>query len=297
MATSCSARPTPTVLGTRIALVVCLAVGCGSSAAAQARAPLQGCWRTDRPLGPAGGNAPVERDSLFRTLVLQDSGHVALPLIPPRQQSMWDRRSYWAAHRDSVTVRISTGLQGWHAVLMRTASGDAMRGTATYLSDVVAAGWVPPRVPVSFTRIACEQRWPSTSSIGSPLPPWERDEVLYRVEQVDRPAALLPNAALPRGIMAARQLGIAERAPMDSADSQRGIARVVLRMVIELNGRAAASRIVVANAADSSDVQRVRNALPAMRFAPAILGGTPVHQRGTWVFELQRPELPDRVHR
>lgn len=161
----------------KLGILACLAVAYASPVTAQGNAgnasdrskarnaPVQGCWRTDRPLGPTGGEEPVPRDSLFRTVVLQDSGHIAFPLVPARQQSMWVRRSYWYSRGgDSLTVRHFTGLQGWNALLVRAPSGDSMHGTATYLSDAIVVGREPDRVTVSFTRIDCEAGWPGTGS-------------------------------------------------------------------------------------------------------------------------------------
>lgn len=267
----------------------CLASTAASTATAQTAAPVAGCWRTDRPLGPTGGSAPVDRDSLFRTVVLQDSGHVAFPLLGPSNQSaMWTRRSFWRTRGDSVIVRFFTGLQGWDATLVRAADGHAMRGTATYLSDAIAVGHAPTRVVVTFAGVACEPAWPGTRSVRPPLRPWERDEHAFFASQVDRPAALLPNSPLPRGTIASRAVRHDEHAS-DSTDRRRGSVRIVLQFMIEKDGRADTTRLRVLFADDSTGAREVARSLPAMRFAPALVKGQPVHQLAQWVFELRRP--------
>lgn len=159
---------------------------------AQAVPTLAGCWRADRPLGPGGGVESVERDAAYRTVVLQDSGRVALPLIPEREQSLWTERSYWGLRGDSVTLRVFTGLQGWDARLARTPGGRTLVGSARYLSDAIVVGAPPISVPVTLTRITCDASWPSVATNARPLRPWQRGEALYFERQVDRPAAIDP---------------------------------------------------------------------------------------------------------
>jgi hypothetical protein len=273
----------------RRARLIAAAISLGASAAsAQTSPPVQGCWRSDRPLGPTGLPEPVDRDSLFRTVVLQDSGQVAFPMIPSGQKGMWESRSSWISRGDSIALRIVTGLQGWDATLRGAAGGAVLRGTATYLSDAIVVGQAPTRVPVVFSRIKCERGWPSARTDRPPLRPWQRGEPMYFEMQADRPAALRPNSPLPRGTVMTRAVRHDEPATGDSADRRRDVVRIVLQFVVEASGRADTTRLKILSAEDSTLARQVARSVPAMRFTPALLKGQPVHQLAQWVFELRR---------
>lgn len=266
----------------------CLTIATADRDQAQIIPPLQGCWITDRAMGPTGGGAPVMRDSLHRVIVLQNGGRVAFPSLAVRERSSWEARSYWAQHGDSVTIRLFTGLVGWRAVVVPDARVDAMRGSAIYLTDAIERGRVPTRVPVRFSRIACDRAWPSARTKRPALRGWERDEPLLFEMQVDQ-VVTLGRGALPNEIRSARALRRDET--LAAAMAERGAgARVVLQFIVETNGRAAPlpARVTVIAATDSGAARRVRRVLPTMRFVPAKRRGTPVHQLAAWVFEMNQ---------
>lgn len=255
---------------------------------AQKPADLTGCWRSDRPLGPTGGTEPVARDRAFQTIVVQDSGHVTFPLVDGREREMWARRSSWVVRGDSVILRHFTGLQGWHASLVRNRDGNELRGTARYLSDAIVVGAPPTIVPVMFTRVACDASWPGTATARPPLRPWQRDEPAYFSFQVDRIAAIRNDSPLPGGMISARVLGKDERAVADSASLPNGVARVAVQFVVEKSGRADSASAHILASSDSAAARRVMRALPRLRFDAAMYKGEPVHSLTIWAFDVRR---------
>jgi hypothetical protein len=276
------------------ALCACfLALLASSSLPAQLRntgavgSTLRGCWRTDRPLGPTGGETPVDRDAGFTVFVLRDSGRIALPLVPERERRMWEGRSWWNVQNDTLTLVVFTGLQGWRATVPGASSRQILRGGARYLSDVIVAGGVPTGVPVSLARIACEADWPSVSSTARSLRPWERGQQPYFQHQVDEPAAVRAGK-LPAGLRAIRALRFDERALPDSLDVQRGVVPVFMQFVIEPDGRADGTNVKVLGRNGSADTVRIRRIVSALRFTPAKRKGAAVHQLAQMRLDLAR---------
>lgn len=252
---------------------------------------MRGCWRADRALGPTGGATPIERDAAFDTFVLRDSGRVALPLVGASQASMWNARSWWTARGDTLVLRVFTGLQGWHARFVATGNG-SLRGTARYLSDVVVRGAPPLETAVALARVPCRAEWPSVAGSGPALRPWQRDEPLYGEPRVTVLASLPDErnaAARRRGLIAARPLGYNERAGLDSTVRVAGVGRVVATIVIEKSGRAVMTDAGVRATDDAAYTSALLRLLPSLRFTPAMVGDTAVHQVATWRFELKDP--------
>ena len=267
-----------------------LLVGMLGSVSAQPRASVQapaiaGCWRADRPLGPTGGLQPVERDSAFRTFVLQDSGRVALPLVGEREGRMWVTRSFWEVREDSIVLRVFTGLQGWNAVLTRSTDTRMLSGQARYLTDAIVIGAPPLVVPVALTRIACDRSWPTTASGVASLRPWQRGEALYSAHQVDQAVTSPLNASLPEGLVTVRPLQFDERAAL-SVRADRAI--VELQFVLEKDGRVDTGSVKVLASDGDEYLARARRSLATLRFSPATLKGVPVHQLVAMRFELRR---------
>lgn len=121
--------------------------------------PVAGCYQSSITLGPVGTVSLLHRDSAFQTFVLTDSGTVQLPLLESRQVRMWTERSTWQMRRDTLRVRVSTGLQGWEATVTLGAKRTQWHGTAQYLSDAIVRGQPPLRAPVVFVRIPCRPVW------------------------------------------------------------------------------------------------------------------------------------------
>ncbi len=275
-------------------LLVCLTALLASSplsaqlsAALALESKLRGCWRTDRPLGPTGGETPVDRDAGFTVFVLRDSGRLALPFVSERERRMWEGRSWWRVQNDTLTLVVFTGLQGWRATVPGASAGQALRGDALYLSDVIVAGAVPMGVPVTLTKIACEAEWPSVSSTARWLRPWERDQQLYFQNRVDEPAALRAGK-LPAGLRAIRALRFDERAQPDSLDVQRGAVPVFVQFVVETNGRADDTHVKVLGKYGNVDTAHIRRMVSALRFTPARVKGAAVHQLVQWRLDLKR---------
>ncbi|MBL0170625.1 MAG: energy transducer TonB [Gemmatimonadaceae bacterium] len=264
-----------------------LAASAHAQSLAMQSSRIAGCWRADRPLGPTGGVEPVARDSAFRTFVLQDSGRVALPTIPDRWRRLgWEERSSWTVRRDSVRLRVFTGLQGWDAQLVFASNGQSLHGVAQYLTDVIAVGMAPLLVPAVLARITCEASWPSVATTARALRPWQTGEPLFMERQVDRPAALA--SALVGGIVASRPLGYDERAKLDSSGARAGIARVVLQFVVESDGRVDVGSVKVLASDGDEFTTRVMQLLGAWRFTPAMRRGVAVHQLVYQRFEVRR---------
>jgi hypothetical protein len=111
------------------------------------------CLRFEHPLGYSASGAREQGDSAWYVLQLDDSGTVTRPLFPQRQRERWTRKSRWTPKGDTLLVRVFDGLVGWDVALWPSAKG--FSGSATYLTDVRAVGWVPPRVEVYAARIKC----------------------------------------------------------------------------------------------------------------------------------------------
>ncbi len=244
-----------------------------------------GCWQASRPLGPTGGALSVPRDAPFTTIVLRDSGRVVLPRLNDRERVMWEARSYWEAHRDSVEVQVFTGLQGWRAELSARRLPVAMQGTATYLTDVLVANAAPLQVAVTLSRTPCQADW-ATLPITTRIPrSWERGKPVYFEHQVERPAALAAGVRLPKGVRSMRPLGFNERS--DARADRPEI--VVAQFIVESNGRADTSAIKLFYADGEPGPVRVQHEiatlLAAVRFTPPMVGGQAVNQLAQWRIE------------
>jgi len=229
----------------------------------------------------------VERDALFNTLLLRDSGRVALPLVGAGKRRTWEARSYWETHGESVTLRVFTGMQGWLADLVPTAGGRTLAGSARYLSDAVVVGAEALRVAVTLTRIDCDPAWPTIATTDRALRPWQRGQAFLE-QQVDRPAMIADGVALPSGLVAVRALRHNENGRLDANDLRPGVARVVLQFVVESDGRADASSVKVLASDGDVFTARAKEALRTMRFRPGLRGGVAVHQLTAQRFEVRR---------
>ena len=244
-----------------------------------------GCWQASRPLGPTGGALSVPRDAPFTTIVLRDSGRVALPLLTGRERAMWEARSYWETSGDSIAVQVFTGLQGWRAQLSTRELPAVMKGSAWYLTDAIAANATPLTVGVTLARRACESAWadlPITTRIPRS---WERGKPVYFENQVERPAALAANTKLPKGVRSMRPLGYNEKS--DARTDRPDV--VVATFIVESNGRPDTSSLQLLNADGEPGSVRVRNEIAVLlastRFTPPMVGGQAVHQLATWRIE------------
>ncbi|WP_310570652.1 hypothetical protein [Gemmatimonas sp.] len=244
-----------------------------------------GCWQASRPLGPTGGALSVPRDAPFTTIVLRDSGRVVLPRLNDRERVMWEARSYWEAHRDSVEVQVFTGLQGWRAELSARRLPVAMQGTATYLTDVLVANAAPLQVAVTLSRTPCQADW-ATLPITTRIPrSWERGKQPYLEFQVERPAALAAGVKLPKGVRSMRALGRHENS--DARTDRPEV--VVVQFIVESDGRADTSSLKLLYADGARASARARDAvaeiLASVRFTPPMVGGKAVNQLATWRIE------------
>lgn len=111
-----------------------------------------GCYRFDRPLGHSAAGTAERNDSTWYSLRLLPAGAVARPeLASPIWRDQYAARSSWRAARDTVFIRVSTGLVGWDVAL---AGHDSQYvGTARYLTDAV--GGPPITTAVHAKREAC----------------------------------------------------------------------------------------------------------------------------------------------
>jgi hypothetical protein len=124
------------------------------------------CLRFKQPLGYSASGAREQGDTKWYVLQLGDKGTVNRPLFPERQRERWARGSRWTAQGDTVLrqwttgnnlrIHVSDGLVGWDISL--SPGRDGYSGVATYLTDVEAAGWIPPRMEVSAIAISCPAR-------------------------------------------------------------------------------------------------------------------------------------------
>ena len=135
-------------------------------AAAQSTSRM-GCYRADRSLGTSASDdgvaGPVvvrlgEAGPALRTLTtfrLLDEGGVDRPGTV--MQKSWVHGSRWGVTRDTLNVRLFTGLSGWDLRLVPTpGAGDSVYvGVARYLTDAVVKDWRPPQVSIRVTRELC----------------------------------------------------------------------------------------------------------------------------------------------
>jgi hypothetical protein len=114
----------------------------------------EGCYIFDRPLGSSASGNLERSDSAWYSLELRENGVIARPQL---QNSFWRQRyarsSSWRTTADTLHIVVSTGLVGWRIWLVR--ENGELRGVAGYLTDVVAADYVPPRVPVRARKVTC----------------------------------------------------------------------------------------------------------------------------------------------
>jgi hypothetical protein len=68
-------------------------------------------------------------------------------------RDLYAHRSSWHVQRDTLYVRVFTGLVGWDLILF--AGPDGYHGTGRYLTDAIVAGAAPLIVRVSATRRTC----------------------------------------------------------------------------------------------------------------------------------------------
>jgi len=137
--------------------IVPLAVGFGAprTAVLDHAVVTEQCLRFEQPLGYSASGAREQGDSAWYVLQLGDSGAVTRPLFPKRQRERWSKGSHWAATAFTLVVSVSDGLVGWDLTLWPDGTGTGFAGTATYRTDVVVAGWVPPQMKVHATKIKC----------------------------------------------------------------------------------------------------------------------------------------------
>lgn len=249
---------------------------------------LKGCWEAGRPLGPTGTTQSLGREAAFTTFVLQVGGRVLLPRLERQAREMWERASYWNVDGDSVTLTVFTGLNGWSAALTRVMDGGTLSGRATYLTDVIVAGAEPLRVPVTVRRIPCEPSWPSVDTVARALRPWQRGEPIFFPQQADTRAAMLQGVALPRGVVAVRELRDDEYSRLDPLEPGARVGRVVLQVVIEKDGRASVERVKVLATDGEPFTARGLAAVAALRFTPARYKGSAVHQLAMLRLEIRR---------
>ena len=139
---------------TRILALCAFAAGFLSSCTSKETiATLPQCFRFDQPLGNSASGARERGDSTWYFVQLADSGIVRLALRPRREREAWITKNQWSASKDTLRIRVGDPLVGWDVLLWP--QGKAFAGTATYLTDVIVAGWVPPRLNVHATKIKC----------------------------------------------------------------------------------------------------------------------------------------------
>ncbi len=247
----------------------------------------KGCWQTSRPLGPTGSATPVARDSAYNTLVLRDSGRVALPLVTANSRQKWEDRSFWESQGDSVSVRLFTGLQGWSVTLGRSPAGHALTGIARYLTDAISVGAEPLRVNVTLTSITCDPAWPTVATTRSPLRAAPRGAVFF-AQQVDHPVAMDSRVPLPPGITAARTLRDNETAEFVAGSERPDVGRVVLQFVVNADGRPDTLTTKVLSSDGDVFSAHAQNALRTMRFRAAQREGRAVAQLHVHYFEVTR---------
>jgi hypothetical protein len=140
-----------------ISYLLALAVAATGSAAAVSdasdRPTAPRCLRFEQPLGYSASGERERGDSSWYVLQLGDSGTVTRPLFSPREREQWNRLSAWTTKGDTLRIRVTDGLAGWNISLWAVRGGFA--GIATYLTDVVVVGWVPPRMDVHAASIEC----------------------------------------------------------------------------------------------------------------------------------------------
>ena len=252
----------------------------------QASASLAGCWKTSSTLGPMGTTEAIEQPSPYRTIILDDSGHVYLPLLAPSERSMWnDRRQLaigWRRHHDPDLHRapgmdsIVRPFPSGFAICRRSvrwppALGSILPGTATYLTDAIVPGAAPIRVPVSFASISCEPSWPSVkSSKAPPAVSLKRRDPVYFDSQVDVRARLRSGSITPPGATASRPASDDIRLT-NPLSIPPGIERVVLQFVIDSSGviDMASLKQLSTQGGDYLGARRERIAANALRTGPS----------------------------
>jgi hypothetical protein len=97
----------------------------------------------------AAPGAPEAGDSSWAIVALLADGRANRPFLSPRHSS----RSTWRIAGDTLRLRVFDGLVGWDVAAVPDSL--AYRGIATYLTDVNAVGWAPPRIPVRLEPTVC----------------------------------------------------------------------------------------------------------------------------------------------
>ncbi|AMW04488.1 hypothetical protein [Gemmatimonas phototrophica] len=242
---------------------------------AQNAQELFGCWAASRPLGSRGDATGVPSEARFQTLRLSDSARVHLPLLERGERTMWEARSGWSQRSDSLSLRVSTGLAGWQLHLRRI-DQRTWRGTATYLTDAIARGRPPLRVPLELTRVACDPAWLLPVS---PAPQRRLTMPLYFDFQVERPVRL--RSPLP--------VGIRKLVPLSGKERDTTLVNAtVVQFVVDSAGRPDMGTLKVLRSAPPSSAvleQALSTATRAMEFRPALLGNRPVAQLTQWRIE------------
>lgn len=232
---------------------------------------VRGCWQLSRPAGPVGTDKPLEREERFNVIWLRDSGDVRLPKLLTRESEMWSSGSVWVVDGAALDVRVSTGLQGWQLQMTR-ADKTTWSGTATYLSDAIVVGQAPRQVPITATRMECDDEWVRSA----PAPQWRQTVRPIFEFQADQPVRL--TSALPRDVAEFRNLG--------RDDTSSSSEEFVVQMIVDANG---APQLRTIKVFDSSrkDVAalhpKVQRVLRQMRFAPAIREERPVAVLSSWL--------------
>jgi hypothetical protein len=188
---------------------------------------------------------------------------------------MWEARSEWSPGNDSLSLRVFTGLVGWQLYL-RQSNSRTWSGTATYLTDAVAHGRPPRRVPIALTRVVCDPSWLLPAA---PVPPRRLMSQPYFDFQVERPVQL--RSPLP--------VGMRKMVSLSGKDSVTTLVNAtVVQFVVDSTGRPHMGTLKVLRSVPPSNAvleQALSTAISALDFRPALLGKRPVAQLTQWRIE------------
>jgi hypothetical protein len=126
--------------------------------------PPTGCYRADRPLGTVGPQRPrvgtladasvlAFDDSTAHYYRLDSAGRIARPMLT-RGARWWDR-GRWTLTGDTLQLRLASGTVGWQLELIGDHATGRYAGMATYTSDAIVRGAIPPRVAVRVRPAPC----------------------------------------------------------------------------------------------------------------------------------------------
>ena len=100
-------------------------------------AHIAGCYVASPAFTYSAYGQPEGRDTSWAIVELSPGGLAARPLLERHQDAM----SNWRFHHDTLVLRLSDGLAGWHAALVMEYG--KWRGKGTYMTDATGA---PPVV-------------------------------------------------------------------------------------------------------------------------------------------------------